>query len=344
MRNTMLHIMNVFWLGGVPAFVLDFMRAYPQFHHVVAYLMDKTGFGTEDYSMMQEWEYELGCDIGYVDGGKVCPELLDEINPKISIFHCIRGSNVVGAQPYEWLWKWPRIFIHHMATSPIVSAHMHVFVSDFMKRKYEKTLKHLPAWTVCPPTIDTTPYANIPRSPDNKRCVIGKLSSDWQKGKYPAFYLDVVRKITEKYPHVSFEIIGGEKHYGPQKIQRLIMPPARSKPVTEFLSGYDIFCYALEPTQTETWCRAVSEAMAAGLPVIAPPAGAVQEQIIEGKTGHICIEPQQYIEKLSELIEDPVKRYEMGMAGRARACAEFGIPRLHRELDSTIISLLLGRL
>ena len=62
----------------------------------------------------------------------------------------------------------------------------------------------------------------------------------------------------------------------------------------------------------------ILEAMAAGLPVVAPRVGSIDESLAEGVTGFMtepgCVEP--VAERLIELLEDPV-RPDDGLGGPA---------------------------
>ena len=70
------------------------------------------------------------------------------------------------------------------------------------------------------------------------------------------------------------------------------------------------------PTMNDTFPLTILEAMQHGLPVIASRKGAIPEMIEDGKTG-LLIDPGnalQLTEKLSELIQNPSLRDELGKA------------------------------
>ena len=72
-------------------------------------------------------------------------------------------------------------------------------------------------------------------------------------------------------------------------------------------------------SEKETTGLTIMEASAAGIPVLAPRAGGVVDFIDEGKTGFL-FHPQDhddFVQKLSCLIEDSALRTEMGANGRA---------------------------
>lgn len=343
-RNVMLHVLNVMWLGGVPMFIRDMMRAYRQYHHVVCYLWSKTGFGTEDYDMMQEWEHEFGADIGHAETASLTEDIVKAADPDIVVLHCTGGKSIEGEWPYAWLNQWPTIFVHHMPTYPLLNVDLDLFVSEYMAKRYEGLRSRMKRWKVCPPVIDTSQYTGIVRKPDNKRCVIGKLCSDWNAKKYPEQLLRVMKAVGDKYSEASFEITGGAKHYKDTtiKVPRIVMPETMTKTVPVFMAGYDIFLYINDPSLPETWCRAVTEAKAAGLPVVAEKRGGIVEQIEHGVNGFLCDTDEEFIECLTKLIEDPKLRYDMGVKAREGVAGKYGLQRLRDETLDIVLGSAIG--
>ena len=72
-----------------------------------------------------------------------------------------------------------------------------------------------------------------------------------------------------------------------------------------------------------------TEAMAAGLPVVATRSGALPEIVVHGKTGLLVdrADVDGLAGALLELLQDPGKRSRMGAAGRARALEHFSWDR-----------------
>jgi phosphatidylinositol alpha 1,6-mannosyltransferase len=80
----------------------------------------------------------------------------------------------------------------------------------------------------------------------------------------------------------------------------------------------DIFVF---PAANETLGNVVLEAMASGLPVIAPDAGGVTDHVNPGATGILFPSEEQvsFIQAVTQLLCDPVAARRMGTAGRAYA-------------------------
>lgn len=75
------------------------------------------------------------------------------------------------------------------------------------------------------------------------------------------------------------------------------------------------------PSVTETWGQVTSEAMAAGVPVVAARASGAVDLIEDGVTG-LMVTPQDvrgYADAIARLVEDPAFRTAAGAASHARA-------------------------
>lgn len=82
----------------------------------------------------------------------------------------------------------------------------------------------------------------------------------------------------------------------------------------------------------------VLEYSASGLPVVASPIGTNPEHVREGITGFLAGAPDEWIDRLSRLIEDPALRRQMGQNGLA-AAREHDIALIGRKLCDLLRSL-----
>ena len=84
------------------------------------------------------------------------------------------------------------------------------------------------------------------------------------------------------------------------------------------------------------------EAAATGLPIIGSRVGGIPECIIEGRTGFLVPERDDaaLAERMGELLEDTVKRRQMGTEGRALVESRFDLHRQTEALENLYDSLL----
>ena len=85
--------------------------------------------------------------------------------------------------------------------------------------------------------------------------------------------------------------------------------------IPALLAAMDVFVLT---SRMEANPVSILEAMAAGLPVVAPRVGSIDESVVEGVTGYMtepgCVEP--VAERLVELLENPARARTMGIAGQ----------------------------
>ncbi len=104
---------------------------------------------------------------------------------------------------------------------------------------------------------------------------------------------------------------------------RLVLTGHRED-VAELLEKADIFVL---PSMGEAFSRAVIEAMAVGLPIVATDVGGTKEAVIDEVTGFVVppAEPRVMAGKILALVADESLRRQFGTAGRKRAEELFGI-------------------
>ena len=109
----------------------------------------------------------------------------------------------------------------------------------------------------------------------------------------------------------------------------------RRTDVPGLLAAFDIFALASEREEMPV---AILEAMAAGLPVVAVETGGIPEMVAEGETGFLvpARDTTALGERLARLAADASLRTGMGLAGRARALAEFGRDPIVKRIEAVL--------
>ena len=176
--------------------------------------------------------------------------------------------------------------------------------------------------------------------------VVGTLAR-LEQAKGVDVFLKAAEIVLRKNRKVRFVVVGGgdsgeignlSKSLG---ISENVVIAGRRDDIPEVLRSFDIFVSA---TFTEGFSRAVIEAMAVGLPVVATDVGGNREGVSNGETGFLV--PSGNCEKLSEailtLIEDDEKRAEFGRASRRRVEKFFSINNNVKKTEEIYEKLVAG--
>lgn len=320
--TAMLWFMNSASLGGSGLWVLDAVRSLPEWTHSVVHLNPPA-----DPTLYARFA-SLGVTPRYEP--RITRELIDELDPEILVLSNTDPQTIDGDAPGETSSRWlverqPTISVHHSYVQPwIADADADMFVSRFLMSRYEPLPAMRRTWLV-PPGIHTTDYARIPRAVERGPVRVGRITSR-NPAKYPPELLDIL--VAVGCPAV---VVGGAKHYPHADRAQFDFPEVGERTPVEVLESIDVFVY--RTSLTETWCRAVTEAMAAGLPVVAEKKGGIVEQIEDGVDGFLCDTDAEIVERTRQLVRDPQLRIDMGMRARAKAVERFDVAHFRRTAE-----------
>ncbi|MDG2240269.1 MAG: glycosyltransferase [Longimicrobiales bacterium] len=144
------------------------------------------------------------------------------------------------------------------------------------------------------------------------------------------FLLEAFGKIAPRFPEAQLVLIGDPmidayRDYPDQLKQRAeelgvsdrVHFPGWRRDVLQLLRSMDILVH---PTLAEGFGRAVLEAMAMCLPVVASKVGGLRSSVIEGETGFLVEvgDVDAIADRMVALLSDPSLRERMGAAGRTR--------------------------
>lgn len=167
---------------------------------------------------------------------------------------------------------------------------------------------------ILPLGLNTADY-----SPETPKSADGKLRLVWIGSAATVDYIrqltPVLQKLAARYSNLVLRLIGDEfiemEGVAIEKVRWQADTRARA------LAECDIGLAPLPDTPfTRGKCSfKVLEYSASGLPVIASPVGTNTDHIQQGQTGFLAVSPDQWLEKISMLIENPARRNEMGQKG-----------------------------
>jgi glycosyltransferase involved in cell wall biosynthesis len=137
-------------------------------------------------------------------------------------------------------------------------------------------------------------------------------------------------------PQFLASVRGELEALGP-RVRRL--PPRPREEVMTLYAEADVFVL---PTWREGFPNVVLEAMAAGLPVVATPVGAIPEAVRDGEEGLLVPvrDPVALTSALRRLIDDRGLRLALGARARARAESVFSMEAVTAQLESLYRELL----
>src|SRR3954447_11648779 len=158
----------------------------------------------------------------------------------------------------------------------------------------------------------------------------------------------------ETAPRMRFLVIGGPDAFMPEYADELRVLASGlgldgsldfldDRPdVPRLLSGFDVFVWL---SQGEGMPHVISEAGAAGLPVIATRDNGTEEQISDGKTGLFVphCNPGAVAAGIQRLIADPPLRRRLGNNLRRKVTQEYGVAALIPRWESLFDDVLASR-
>ena len=148
--------------------------------------------------------------------------------------------------------------------------------------------------------------------------------------------LEAFRVVSEQYQQTSLWIVGPTDRFDKDYIKtlheytqihhltsRVTFVQEHIKNIDEYMKASDILAH---PSSREGMSNVILEAMSTGLAIIASDIPEIANSQINNGTEGILVSldgTQELIAALSELISDPIKRVNLGIAARYRAINEF---------------------
>lgn len=191
--------------------------------------------------------------------------------------------------------------------------------------------KHNQNVVIVPTTIDTTEYSPVEGKKANGKITIG-WSGSITTIQHFNYALPVLRKIKDKYgDRVEIKVIGDGNYVNKELgIQGL---PWRKETEIEELCSFDI---GIMPLPDDEWAKGKCglkglQYMALAIPTIMSPVGVNTEIIQDGENGFLAAGEEEWISKISALIEDKELRESMGSKGRETVVNEFSVIAWEKE-------------
>lgn len=193
-----------------------------------------------------------------------------------------------------------------------------LYVSEIQKAKLSPLYGAIPGFIVGN-YIDPAsfPYKRKTTEP----FTIGRLSRPVPE-KFPEDFPVFYERLN--LPRTRFRIMGWDSELSYKFSwhtfdSRWELLPAASETHFEFLHSLDLFVYPLGHRFVESWGRSTVEAMLAGCVPIVPTGHHLQNLVVDGVTGFVCFDFDDFRSRAWELYSNPSLRRSMSVAGRERA-------------------------
>jgi len=197
------------------------------------------------------------------------------------------------------------------------------------------------AVTIIPTTIDTEEYKPV------KKSTVGPVCIGWSGSvtTIPHFrpVVPALKRLKEKYgERVTFRVIGDGTYREPSLGIRGL--PWRRETELDDLRAMDI---GLMPLPDDEWARGKCglkglQYMALGIPAVMSPVGVNTEIIEDGVNGFLAGTEEEWVEKLSRLVEDPALREQLGAAGRKTVVERYSVFSQRERYLEVFCSLVQG--
>jgi glycosyltransferase involved in cell wall biosynthesis len=191
-------------------------------------------------------------------------------------------------------------------------------------RQYNKNI------VIIPTTIDTVEYAQVPFRDRTPICI--GWSGSITTIKHFDFAVPVLEKLKEKYGNrIRIKVIG-DGNYQNEKLEVKGLPWIKQDELKE-LSDIDI---GIMPLPDDEWSKGKCglkglQYMALGIATVMSPVGVNTEIIQDGENGMLASEVDEWVEKLSRLIEDPELRRKCAENGRKTVVEKYSVHALKSE-------------
>jgi glycosyltransferase involved in cell wall biosynthesis len=193
---------------------------------------------------------------------------------------------------------------------------------------------------IVPSTVDLEQYPNLERPVPNRVVTLGWTGSH---STLPFFeqVIGILRTLASRR-RFRVVVIADTDTYRAPGLAEVVSRKWKAESEAADLRDIDI---GLAPFPDSGWtpwrCHGkVLQYMAAGIPTVASNIGIVPDYIEDGVTGYLADSPAQWVDRLEQLIDNPVLRHDLGVEARKRVqrsfSAEVWAPRIGEILRAAV--------
>ncbi len=185
--------------------------------------------------------------------------------------------------------------------------------NEFLKNEVLKVAPEKKVFVI-PTCIDTNLYPKKKTISQKEEIVLGWIGT---KGnlRYLKKLEPVFETIHRRFPRARLKIVSND-FYETSHLP-VVKKPWKLKDENEDLVSFDI---GLMPLNDDLWSRGkcglkIVQYLSVGLPVVCTPVGINSDIIQDGKNGFWATSDQEWVDRLSVLIQDGELRHQMGLRG-----------------------------
>jgi len=165
-----------------------------------------------------------------------------------------------------------------------------------------------------PTCVDTRLYPKKKRVSDSPEFTLG-----WIGTKGNLAYLKklepVFKTLSEQFSHVKLKIVSNDFYDSPSL--PVVKKPSRLEDENEDLISFDV---GLMPLDDDLWSRGkcglkIIQYLSVGVPVVCTPVGINRDIVQDGRNGFWATTPEEWVNRLTQLLLDPELRQKMGDFG-----------------------------
>lgn len=199
-------------------------------------------------------------------------------------------------------------------------------------------------WVMTGNYIDPSRFPFHERGHDGRPFTIGRLSRP-DPDKYPDDFPQTYERLGLRDP-CRFRVMGwsdalSNRWANHRFDERWELVPTAGEPTVEFLNSIDVLVYDVSPRFTESWGRAVVEAMLTGAVPLVPGGGGhhLENLVPHGHGGFHCSSAADYRLHARRLQDDPELLQRMSRAARAWAVTRLCQAETHHALWRRVFEL-----
>jgi len=191
-------------------------------------------------------------------------------------------------------------------------------------------VQYNPCVTILPTVVDVNVYSppTTPKHPADSRVWLGWIGIDPNRGDL-ALIEPVFTALASSHPQTVLRVVSdrGLNMITPMPVEFVHWE------LTTSLHELQQFDIGLMPLTDNAWNHGkcafkLIQYMAVGIPAVASPVGANRMVVQDGKTGYLANTTDEWVNRLSQLIENVALRQEIGKQARTHIVSHYSIEQI----------------